>query len=117
MTYFEGFITPVRAADKDAYREHARRFAPIAREFGIVRMVEGMADDVPHGKATDFYRAVQANDDETIVFSFFEYPSKQAREAANEKFQNDPRMADMMKDMPFDAKRMIYGGFKVVVSN
>ena len=115
MTYFEGFITPVRTADKDAYREHARKFGGFAAEFGISRMVEGMADDVPHGKTTDFYRAVQAHDDETIVFSFFEYPSKQARDAANEKFQNDPRMADMMKDMPFDAKRMIFGGFEAIV--
>jgi uncharacterized protein YbaA (DUF1428 family) len=117
MTYFEGFITPVRTADKQAYREHARKFGGIAPEFGIRRMVEGTADDVPHGKLTDFYRAVQANDDETIVFSFFEYPSKQAREAANEKFASDPRMADMMKDMPFDAKRMIFGGFEALIES
>ncbi|HEX5258378.1 MAG TPA: DUF1428 domain-containing protein [Sphingomicrobium sp.] len=115
MTYFEGFITPVRTADKQAYREHARRFAPIAQEFGIDRMVEGLADDVPHGKVTDFYRAVEAGDDETVVFSFFEYPSKQAREAANAKFASDPRMADMMKDLPFDAKRMIFGGFDAIL--
>ena len=117
MTYFEGFITPVRTQDRQAYREHARNFAGMASEFGIARMVEGMADDVPHGKVTDFYRAVQANDDETIVFSFFEYPSKKERDAANEKFQNDPRMADMMKDMPFDAKRMIFGGFESLIDS
>lgn len=115
MTYFEGFIAPVGASDKEAYRDHAQRFARIAPEFGIERMVECWADDVPHGKVTDFYRAVQANDDETVVFSFFQYPSKKERDAANEKFQNDPRMAEMMTDMPFDAKRMIIGGFDTIV--
>jgi uncharacterized protein YbaA (DUF1428 family) len=115
MTYFEGFISPVPATEKEAYRAHARRFAAVAPEFGIRRMVEGWADEVPHGKLTDFYRAVQANENETVVFSFFEYPSKKERDAANEKFASDPRMADMMKDMPFDAKRMIFGGFETIV--
>lgn len=115
MTYFEGFITPVPANAQQAYRAHARKFEPFAKEFGIARMVEGWADEVPHGTVTDFYRAVEATDDETVVFSFFEYPSKQARDAANEKFSSDPRMADMMTDMPFDASRMIFGGFQSVV--
>jgi uncharacterized protein YbaA (DUF1428 family) len=115
MTYFEGFVTPVGIADKEAYRAHALRFASLAPEFGIRRMVECWADEVPHGKLTDFYRAVDAKEDETIVFSWFEYPSKKEREAANEKFQNDPQMKDMMADMPFDAKRMIFGGFESIV--
>lgn len=115
MTYFEGFITPVPADKQDAYRAHARKFEPFAREFGIARMVECWADDVPHGKVTDFYRAVDATGDETVVFSWFEYPSKEARDAANEKFSSDPRMAEMMTDMPFDARRMIFGGFQGIV--
>ena len=115
MTYFEGFITPVRATDKEAYRTHAKKFAGFAKEFGIQRMTECWADEVPHGKVTDFYRAVDSNEDETVVFSWFEYPSKTEREAANQKFQNDPRMKDMMSDMPFDAKRMIFGGFDSIV--
>jgi uncharacterized protein YbaA (DUF1428 family) len=114
MTYFEGFIVPVREADKQAYREHARAFAPIARELGVERMVEGWASDVPHGKVTDFYRAVDAKDDETVVFSFFEHRSKKDREATGERFRNDPRMKDM-SNIPFDAKRMIYGGFDAIV--
>lgn len=117
MTFFEGFITPVRVADKDAYREHAAKFARIAPELGIARQVEGWADDVPHGKVTDFYRAVDAKEDETVVFSWFEYPSKQARDAANETFRKDPRMAEMMANMPFDAKRMIFGGFDAIVDS
>jgi uncharacterized protein YbaA (DUF1428 family) len=115
MTYFEGFIAPVGASNKEAYRNHSQKFARIAPEFGIERMVECWADDVPHGKVTDFYRAVQANDDETVVFSFFQYPSKKEREAANEKFQSDPRMAEMMTDVPFDGKRMVMGGFDAIV--
>lgn len=114
MTYFEGFITPVRTDQKEAYREHATKFAQIAGEFGIERMLEGWADDVPHGTLTDFYRAVDAQEDETVVFSFFEYPSKREREAANEKFQNDPRMQDMMGNLPFDSKRMVFGGFEAI---
>ena len=115
MTYFEGFITPVGTGNQDSYLRHARQFTSMAPEFGISRMVEAWADEVPHGQVTDFYRAVQANDDETVVFSFFEYPSKKERDAANEKFMSDPRMADMMKDMPFDPKRMVIGGFQSIV--
>ena len=115
MTYFEGFITPVPATKRDEYLRHAGKFTPKAQQFGIRRMVESWADDVPHGTVTDFYRAVEAKDDETVVFSFFEYPSRTERDAANEKFMNDPSMADMMNDMPFDAKRMIMGGFESII--
>jgi uncharacterized protein YbaA (DUF1428 family) len=114
MSYFEGFVVPVRLADQQAYREHATQFAPIATELGVQRMVEAWADDVPHGKVTDFYRAVDAKDDETIVFSFFEHRSKEDKERTGEKFRTDPRLQDM-SNMPFDAKRMIYGGFETIV--
>jgi len=115
MTYFEGFIAPVPEANKDAYRTHATNFASLSPEFGIGRHVEAWDNDVPEGKLTDYRKAVYAKPDEKIVLAFFEYPNRQARDAANEKFMSDPRMADMGKDMPFDGKRMIMGGFEAIV--
>jgi uncharacterized protein YbaA (DUF1428 family) len=115
MTYFEGFVLAVPTVNKDAFRTHGAEFAEIVRQFGVTRQVETWANDVQHGKTTDFYRAVAAKDDETVVFSWFEYPSKAARDAANERFQNDPRMKEMGAGMPFDGKRMIIGGFEAIV--
>jgi uncharacterized protein YbaA (DUF1428 family) len=115
MTYFEGFVAAVPEANKDAYRKHSSDFGPICQEIGVRRMVETWADDVPDGKITDFKKAVNAKPDETVVFSFFEYASKADRDAANEKFMSDPRMADMGANMPFDGKRMIMGGFEAIV--
>ena len=115
MTYFEGFIVPVPEANKDAYRKHANGFAPLFREVGVQRVVEAWDSDIPEGKVTDFRKAVDARPDEKIVFSWFEYPNRQARDAANEKFMNDPRMKEMGSDMPFDGKRMIMGGFDGIV--
>lgn len=115
MSYFEAFIVPVPKAKKDAYREHASKIAPLLNELGIERLLEGWADDVPHGQVTDFYRAVQAHDDETVVFSFFEYRSKEDRDAANARFATDPRMKELGATAPFDAKRMIFGGFDAIV--
>jgi uncharacterized protein YbaA (DUF1428 family) len=114
MTYFEGFIAPVPEANRDAYRKHASEFASLSPEFGIRRHVEAWDSDVPEGKVTDFRKSVDAKPEEKVVFSWFEYPSRQARDAANEKFMSDPRMADM-GDMPFDGKRMIMGGFDSIV--
>ena len=115
MTYIEGFIAAVPTANKDSYRQHAADFAPIGQEFGIRRHVEAWADDVPDGKVTDFRKSVQAKDDETVVISWFEYPDKAARDASNEKMMSDPRMENMASTMPFDGKRMIYGGFETIV--
>jgi uncharacterized protein YbaA (DUF1428 family) len=111
MTYFEGFVVAVPEASKDEYVKHARKMAPALKECGVGRMVECWGDDVPRGTVTDFYRAVEAKEGEAIVFSFFEYPSKNERDAANGKLMSDPRLADMGASAPFDAKRMIYGGF------
>jgi uncharacterized protein YbaA (DUF1428 family) len=111
MTYIEGFVCAVPNANKEEYRKHATDAAPLFKEFGVTRMVENWGDDVPKGKVTDFQGAVQAKDDETVVFSWFEYPDRATRDAANEKIMNDPRMKDMGANMPFDGKRMIYGGF------
>src|SRR6478735_8496647 len=115
MTYFEGFVVPVPEANKDAYRQSAANAAPIFKDLGVSRHFEAWDSDVPEGKQTDFRKAVDARPDEKIVFSWFEYPSRAARDAANEKFMSDPRMADMGANMPFDAKRMIMGGFEAIV--
>jgi uncharacterized protein YbaA (DUF1428 family) len=115
MTYFEGFIAPVPEANREAYRKHASDFAALSPEFGIGRHLEAWDNDVPEGKVTDFRKAVDAKSDEKVVLAFFEYPSKAQRDAANEKFMSDPRMADMGKNMPFDGKRMIMGGFDSIV--
>jgi uncharacterized protein YbaA (DUF1428 family) len=111
MTYVEGFIIAVPAGKRDEYRRHAAGGVPLFEEFGATRLVEAWEDDVADGKVTDFRRAVQAKEDEKVVFSWFEYPDKATRDSATEKMMNDPRMEEMSKSMPFDAKRMIYGGF------
>ena len=115
MTYFEGFILAVPSANKDAFRDHAYEVAEAAREFGVARQLEAWENDVPDGKVTDFRKSVNAGADEKIVFSFFEYPSKAVRDAANEKFRSDPRMQPMAERSPFDGKRMILGGFEAIV--
>ena len=117
MTYVEGFVVAVPTANKDAYRRHAADAAPLFREFGVTRMVEAWGDDVPDGKVNDFKGAVQAKADETVVFSWFEYPDKQVRDAANERIMSDPRMQQMGSDMPFDGKRMIVGGFETILDD
>jgi uncharacterized protein YbaA (DUF1428 family) len=115
MTYFEGFVAAVPEANKETYRKHAAEAAPIFRDFGVTRHFEAWESDVPEGKVTDFRKAVQANADEKIVFAWFEYPDRAARDAANAKMMSDPRMEQMGADMPFDGKRMIMGGFDAIV--
>ena len=115
MSYVEGFVLAVPAANKETFRKHAADAAPLFKEFGATRMVETWGDDVPDGKLTDFKGAVKAKPDEVVVFSWFEYPDKAARDAANAKMMSDPRMQDMGKDMPFDGQRMIFGGFAPIV--
>src|SRR6187551_511797 len=115
MSYFEGFIVPVPEANKDAYRKSAADAAPMFLEFGVDRHFEAWDSDVPEGKVTDFRKAVDAKPDEKVVFSWFEYPDRKARDAANEKFMSDPQMEEMGKDMPFDGMRMIMGGFDSIV--
>ena len=117
MTYVEGFVVAVPTANKEAYRKHAADAAPLFKEFGVARMVEAWGDDVPDGKINDFKGAVQAKEDETVVFSWFEYPDKATRDAANDKMMSDPRMAAMGGEMPFDGKRMIIGGFDSIVDD
>ena len=115
MTYFEGFVLPVPEARRDEYRKHAADAAPLFHEFGVQRHFEAWDSDVPEGKVTDFRKAVDATPDEKVVFSWFEYPDRAARDAANEKMMSDERMKEMGESMPFDGKRMIMGGFNAIV--
>jgi uncharacterized protein YbaA (DUF1428 family) len=115
MTYVEGFVLAVPTANREAYRKHAADAAPLFREFGVERMVEAWGDDVPRGKVTDFYGAVQAKEDEAVVFSWFEYPDRATRDAANARMMSDPRMKEMGASMPFDGQRMIISGFAAIV--
>lgn len=115
MTYVEGFLTPVPSANKDEYLKHAQSAAPLFERLGATRFVETWGDDVPDGKVNDLKKSVNLEDGETVLFSWLEYPDKAARDAANEKMMSDPAMAEMAKDMPFDAGRMIYSGFEAIV--
>ena len=114
MTYVQGFVVAVPAANKEAYRKHAADAVTFFKEFGATRMVEAWGDDVPEGKVTDFKGAVKAEADEVIVFSWLEYADKATADAASEKMMSDPRMKEMGENMPFDGKRMIYGGFSSI---
>ncbi len=109
MSYIDGFVIPVPNDKKDDYRNVAQKFWSMLKEFGALRVVECWGDDVPDGKVTDFKRAVAAQPEENVVFSWVEWPSKAVRDAAHKKMQEDTRMKDM--PMPFDGKRMIFGGF------
>lgn len=113
MSYVTGIILAVPAAKRDAYVKMANEASHLFKEFGATRVVEAWGDDVPDGKVTDFRRAVKAKDGEVIVFSWQEFPSKAAADAANEKMMSDPRM-QALGDMPFDGQRMIFGGFAVL---
>ncbi|WP_041778960.1 DUF1428 domain-containing protein [Beijerinckia indica] len=115
MNYVEGFVAAVPAANKEAYRRHIQEAFPLFKQFGATRMVECWGDDVPLGEITDFKGAVKAQDDEVVVFSWLEYPSKAARDAAHEKIMSDPHMKQIGAAMPFDGKRMIFGGFAPIL--
>jgi uncharacterized protein YbaA (DUF1428 family) len=111
MKYVEGFVVAVPTANKEAYRKHAESAVPLFKQLGATRLVECWGDDVADGKVTDFKRAVKAKPDETVVFSWIEYPDKETRDLANDKMQNDPDAMAGMAECPFDTKRMIFSGF------
>lgn len=111
MSYVDGFVLAVPNEKREQYREMAAKAWPLFKEFGAIRHVECWGDNVPDGHTTDFKRAVKAEPGETIVFAWVEYPSKEVRDIANQKMMSDPRAEEMGKDMPFDGKRMIFGGF------
>lgn len=113
MNYIDGFVVAVGTADRETYQRHAESAAQVFRENGALQVVECWGDDVPEGKLTSFSMAVQRKSDETVVFSWITWPSKAARDEGMKKSMEDPRLKNM--SMPFDGKRMIYGGFQVIV--
>lgn len=115
MSYVDGFIVAVPKAKLDAYRKLARTAAKVWKEHGALDYVEAVADDVPYGKRTSFPRAVKMKPNETVIFSWIVYKSRKQRDAVMKKVMTDPRMDMDMKTMPFDGKRMIWGGFKIFV--
>jgi uncharacterized protein YbaA (DUF1428 family) len=117
MAYVDGFVVPVQRAKLDAYKDMSRKCGAIWREFGALEFRECISDDVKPGKLTSFPQSVMLEDGELVAFSWIVYESRAKRDEVNDKVMNDPRMADFMKpeNMPFDGKRMIYGGFEMVV--
>jgi len=111
--YIDGCVIPVPAANKEAYLAMATKHASLLKEYGATRVVDAWSDDVPDGKVTDFKGAVKKQDDEQMVYSWVEWPSKKAREQGWQKFMADPRANG--DTMPFDGKRLIYGGFEPIV--
>ncbi|MGH6797725.1 MAG: DUF1428 domain-containing protein [Roseiarcus sp.] len=111
MAYVDGFVVPVPKEKIEAYKATARAAGAIWKEYGALAFVECLADDVPYGELTSFPRAVQVKEDETVAFSWIVYENRVHRDAINAKVMADPRLKDM-KEMPFDGKRMIIGGFE-----
>ena len=114
MNYVDGYLVPVWTSEKEAYRQLASEAAAIFREHGALAVVECWGDDVPEGKVTSFPMAVKLGEGETVVFSWIVWPSREARDAGNAKAMADPRMQPPAA-LPFDAQRMVYGGFEAIV--
>jgi uncharacterized protein YbaA (DUF1428 family) len=117
MSYVDGFVVPVPKKNLAAYRRLAQRAGKVWREYGALDYVECVADDVKSGKWTSFPQSVKLKPGETVVFSYIIYKSRKQRDAINKKAMKDKRLADMMdpKALPFDGKRMFWGGFKTIV--
>lgn len=115
MTYVDGFVCAVPTANKEQYLAHATLVASVFKENGALQVVECWGDDVPDGKLTSFPMAVQRKEDETVVFSWVRWPSRALRDQAWEKVMQDPRLNSATNVMPFDGKRLIYGGFEVLL--
>ena len=112
MTYVDGFVVAVPKKNIEAYKEMARVAGEVWKEHGAINYVECMADDVPYGELTSFPRAVQAKEDEVVVFAWVTYESRAKRDEVNAKVMADPRMKHDEQNPPFDGKRMIFGGFE-----
>ena len=117
MSYVDGYVVPVPKANIEAYRAMATKAGKIWREHGALEYRECVVDDVKSGEVTSFPQAVKLKDDETVIFSYIVFESRQHRDEVNAKVMSDPRLADMMdpKTMPFDGKRMFWGGFSPLV--
>jgi len=115
MEYVDGFVAAVPTANRNVYRKHAESAAAVFKQHGALRVVECWGDDVPEGKLTSFPMAVKRKEDETVVFSWITWPSRQVRDEGMKKAIADPRLQPDRNPMPFDGKRLIYGGFEVLV--
>jgi uncharacterized protein YbaA (DUF1428 family) len=115
--YVDGFVLPVPKANVEAYRKIAQQAGEVWREYGALEYIECVADDVQEGKVTSFPQSVNLKPDETVVFSWIVYESREERDRINELVMKDPRLNEMMKpeDMPFDGMRMFWGGFETIV--
>ena len=117
MSYVDGFVVPVPKNKLDAYRAMSLKCGEIWRELGALEFRECVADDVKPGKVTSFPQSVILEEEETVIFSWIIYASREERDRINDAVMKDPRMAEFMKpeNMPFDGKRMIWGGFNMIV--
>ena len=117
MRYVDGYVVPVTKKNLAAYRRMAQKAGKVWRDHGALEYIECVADDVKPGKRTSFPQSVKLKPDETVVFAYVVYNSRAHRDRLNAKVMKDPRLANMMdpKAMPFDAKRMFWGGFKALV--
>lgn len=114
MTYVDGFVCAVANQQRDAYLAHAECVAQIFKEYGALRVVECWEDDVPPGTTTSFPLAVRRRPHESVVFSWVMWPSREIRDTCMAKVISDPRLDPAINPMPFDGKRLIYGGFNVI---
>ncbi len=115
MEYIDGFVAAVPNANREKYIAHATKAAVVFKEHGALELIECWGDEVPQGEKTSFPLAVQCAEDETVVFSWIVWPSKEVRNAGMEKIMSDPRLSDENHPMPFDGQRLIYGGFQMIV--
>jgi uncharacterized protein YbaA (DUF1428 family) len=116
MTYIDGFVFAVPTKNRELFKKHAEDGAIVFKEHGALRVIECWGDDVSDGEVTSFPMAVKCKDDETVVFSWVEWPSRKVRDAGMKAIMEDPRLAPDVNPMPFDGKRLIYGGFEVIVN-
>lgn len=114
--YIDGYVVPVPKDKLDEYIEMAKLAGSVWKEYGALKVIEAVADGVQPGKVTSFPQSVQLKDNETVIFSYILYESREARDEINEKVMKDPRLADMKpENLPFDGMRMFWGGFKPIV--
>lgn len=115
MTYVDGFIAAVPTDNKESFRQHADKAAEVFKEYGALQVIECWGDDVPDGEVTSFPMAVKRQPNETVVFSWILWPSRDVRNRGMEQVMADPRLQPEANPMPFDGKRLIYGGFEILV--
>lgn len=115
MSYIDGFVAAVPTANREKFKAHAEAAADVFKEHGALQVVECWGDEIPDGEVTSFPMAVKRKADETVVFSWIVWPSREARDAGMKKVMADPRLHPDANPMPFDGKRLIYGGFVPIV--